>query len=288
ELPVRAAHGRGVVVARRRDRDPRRRAAARARHHRRICRPHPARNAQAAELHRGRDGSRAYEKREALRASGLSAKHLLDIKYLLFVALGLLFVYNIFYIVGQEPRGYKTDFIWLRRSGARSTTTNSTQANCARSPVAVACSRTTQPIWRASIRLSPSPYRCNPLRTSARRACIRSSTIWLPKAGSAMRKRGLLRSMPATVSRCFWRLATIARVPCPSSIPLRLQNRPSIWTIRSRKRRSAAALRCPVFSRSFWRSRTVTDIDLPGATRPRPSLPSYRRALCAISSRTNI
>src|SRR5205807_6123293 len=38
------------------DRDSGRGAAPRARHHRRICRPHSARDAQAAELHRGGDG----------------------------------------------------------------------------------------------------------------------------------------------------------------------------------------------------------------------------------------
>ena len=67
ELPVRAAHRRGLVLDRRGDRDPRRRATARARHHRRICRAHLARDAQAPELHRGRDRGRA-QHRKADRA----------------------------------------------------------------------------------------------------------------------------------------------------------------------------------------------------------------------------
>src|SRR5262249_6685286 len=41
-----------------RDRDPRGRPAPGARHRRRICRAHPARDPQAAELHRGRDRGR--------------------------------------------------------------------------------------------------------------------------------------------------------------------------------------------------------------------------------------
>src|SRR5206468_3283127 len=53
ELPVRSAHGRRLVLDHGGDCAPGRGPAPRARHHRRIRRAHPARDAQTAKLHRG-------------------------------------------------------------------------------------------------------------------------------------------------------------------------------------------------------------------------------------------